>query len=246
MRIRVFDLETTSIADPPDSAVCEIGWSDVVSPADGEAWSVTAPKALLVNPGRPIPPETSAIHHIVDEDVSGAPGWLEAWNVASAAPDGETIRAFCAHVAKFERKYITDDLTGGADWVCSYKCALRLWPDAPSHSNQSLRYWRKPVGLDRELASLSHRAGPDAYVTAHHLRDMLNGGALLEHMIVRSGQPALQVTCHIGKNNGKKWREVDSGFLEWMLGKDFDEDALYTARFELDRRARENGATGAA
>jgi exodeoxyribonuclease X len=235
-RIRVIDIETTGL-EPPAAAICEIGWCDVVS-IDGGPWVVHGPAdAVLVNPGHPIPPEISAIHHIVDEDVA------DAVTLEFVAPDiygpGLTLDALCAHQAKFERAFITDEMTGGRPWVCTYKCALRLWPDAPSHSNQALRYWRRPAGLDRELAALSHRAGPDAYVTAHHLRDMLNGGALLEHMIKRSTQPALQVTCHIGKNNGKKWREVDTGFLEWMLGKDFDEDALYTARFELDRRAKE-------
>lgn len=243
-RVRVIDVETTGDASE-GNAIVELGWCDVVQPADGEPWAIEGPaSAALVNPGRPIPPEISAIHHIIDEDVATvAP--LSKYGPGIFGPEAP-IDALAAHAAKFERFFITDEMTGGRPWICTYKCALRLWPDAPSHSNQSLRYWRKPAGLNRELASLSHRAGPDAYVTAHHLRDMLNGGALLEHMIVRSGQPALQVTCHIGKNNGKKWREVDSGFLEWMLGKDFDEDALYTARFELDRRARENGATGAA
>lgn len=243
-RVRVIDIETTGDASE-GNAIVELGWCDVVSTAEGEPWELEGPaSAVLVNPGRPIPPEISAIHHIIDEDVVGSSSITEL-GPRVFGPDVE-IDALAAHAAKFERFFITDEMTGGRKWICTYKCALRLWPDAPSHSNQALRYWRKPEGLDRELASLSHRAGPDAYVTAHHLRDMLNGGALLEHMIKRSTQPALQVTCHIGKFHGKKWRDVDTGFLQWMLNKDFDEDALYTARYELDRRAREQSTTGAA
>ena len=37
-----------------------------------------------------------------------------------------------------------------------------------------LRYMRRPVGLDHQTGLPAHRAMPDAYVTAHHLRDMLN------------------------------------------------------------------------
>jgi exodeoxyribonuclease X len=25
-------------------------------------------------------------------------------------------------------------------WICSYKCALRVWPELDGHSNQELRY----------------------------------------------------------------------------------------------------------
>lgn len=230
MRIRVVDLETSGLAPP--AGVVEIGWCDVISTDAG--WAVDgAPQSCLVNPEHSIPPEISAIHHIVDADVADAP----TFEVAGRAVFGPDIAldALAAHSAKFEQQFITTEMTGAKPWCCTYRCALRLWKDAPSHSNQALRYWRKPEGLDRNLALVAHRAGPDAYVTAHHLRDMLNGGALLEHMIKRSSQPALLINCHIGKYNGKKWADVDVGFLRWMLDKDFGEDEMYTARYWIDQ-----------
>lgn len=230
-QIRVVDLETTGLAPP--AKIVEIGYCDVVETGEGwKVWCATN-NSWLINPGIPIPPEISAIHHIIDEDVAGA-GTLEDAIADLLSPP---LTALAAHQAKFERQFLTDDMVNGLPWVCTYKCALRLWPDAPSHGNQALRYWRKPVGLDRELAMVAHRAGPDAYVTAFHLRDMLNGGAKLEHMITRSGQPALQVTCHIGQHHGKKWADVDSGFLRWLLDKDFDEDVKFTAQHHLRMRA---------
>ena len=39
---------------------------------------------------------------------------------------------------------------------------------------QMLRNLRRPEGLVHERGLPAHRAGPDTYVTAHHLRDMLN------------------------------------------------------------------------
>lgn len=245
MRIRVIDIETTGF-EPPEHAICEIGWCDVVSngldldekPAD---WRVGAPQAIYVNPGRSIPPETSAIHHLIDDDVRHMPTIDKIGGHVFSDP---AIDAFAAHNAKFERLFITDAMTGGKPWVCTYKCALRLWKDEPGHSNQVLRYSRKPEGLDRNIASVAHRAGPDAYVTAFHLRDMLNGGALLEHLVKRSDQPALLIKCHIGKERGKPWSEVDPGFLRWLLDKDFDEDVMFTARYWLDERAKAaHGAT---
>jgi exodeoxyribonuclease X len=169
-RIRVIDLETAGNG-PHD--VCEIGWQDVEQGADG-LWRLSDVRgSRLVNPGRPISPETMAVHHILDEHVSAAPFWK---TVAPEIlrPDGGVL-ALAAHRAAFEQRYCRPHLTGGAAWICTWKGALRLWPQLPSFSNQRLRYQRRPPGLVHEMGLPAHRALPDAYVTAHHLRDMLNG-----------------------------------------------------------------------
>ena len=72
--IRVIDLETTGSA-PPTHAVCEVGWQDVALGADGR-WELYGDGGnILVNPGRPMPAITQAVHHIRDEDVAHAPWW---------------------------------------------------------------------------------------------------------------------------------------------------------------------------
>jgi exodeoxyribonuclease X len=243
VRIRVFDTETSADGFPPDAGVCELGWTDVVSTGVDLierpcGWKIIGPESMLVNPGHPISPQTSAIHHIVDEDVAHAPPLPEAWRIATAMPVGETIDYLSAHSAKFERRFISDEMTGGLQWIDTYKGALRIWPDLETHSNQGIRYARRPDGLDRELARFAHRAGPDSYVTAFHLRDLLEAAEIAD-LVKWSGEPALQTTCHIGKQRGMKWRDVDDGFLEWVIDKDFDEDVIFTVRIEIERRAKE-------
>lgn len=236
MLIRVLDLETTG-TDVETHGVCEIGFADVTF-NDG-AWHAPADwVAELVNPGHPISPETSAIHHIVDEDVENARLFAETIRDALTPPRGEEIVALAAHGAKFERAWITEEMTGGLPWICTHRCSLRIWPSSPSHSNQALRYFRRPEGLNRENARSAHRAGPDAYVTSFHVRDLLQE-ATLEDLILWSSQPALQVTCRIGKWRGHPWREVDWGFLRWVSDRDFDEDVLFTVRHEMRRREKE-------
>ena len=235
MLLRVCDLEATGHS-PPEHGVCEVGWADVTL-ADGDPtdWQVQHGfNSLLVNPGRPITPQTSAVHHIVDEDVADTLAWSEAVACLLDAPT-EPISALVAHSAKFERQWITNALTGDLPFVCTYKSALCLWPDAPSHSNQVLRYWRRTAGLDRTLAHVAHRAGPDAYVTAFHLRDML-AMATLDQLLAWSAEPALQVRCRFGKHRGVPWREVDHGFLRWVAERDFDADVLFTVEHEVQRR----------
>ncbi len=230
-RIRVVDLETTG-SHPPAHGVCEIGWQDVVLGADG-IWAVDDERgAILVDPGRAIPPMTMAVHHIVDADVADAPSWPE---VAPGVlrPEGGTI-ALAAHRASFEQRFCTPELSAGAAWICTWKCALRLWPGAPSFSNQVLRYWRMPAGLDRDIGLPVHRAMPDAYVTAHHLRDML-AQASVAQLLAWSAEPGLLPRVTYGPARGRNWFELDETTLRGLLAVR-DEDMRFSAQTELRRR----------
>lgn len=226
--VRVVDLETTG-SRPPAHGVCEIGWQDVTLAGDG--WQVTTSRgSSLVDPQRAIPPVTQAVHHIIDEDVVGAPRWEDiAPGVLRASP------VLAAHRASFEQRYCTPVLSGGARWICTWKCALRLWPGSPSFSNQVLRYWRKPAGLDRDLGLPVHRALPDAYVTAHHLRDMLEQ-ASIETLLDWSDLPGLLPRVVAGPDRGKPWSALDDAALAGWCS-DRDEDVRYSAGVERTRRS---------
>jgi exodeoxyribonuclease X len=236
--IRVVDLETTGPA-PPGHGVCEIGWQDVALGGDGR-WEIEGEGgSILVNPGRPLPPTTQAIHHILEEQVADAPWWHD---VARQVLDPWPRRlALAAHHSEFEQKFCTPPLTHGADWICTWKCAMRLWPDSPSFSNQVLRYWRKPEGLVHERGLPAHRAFPDAYVTAHHLRDMLNEASVAQ-LLQWSSLPGLLPRVRSGPDRGKDWREIDDYALE-TFAHDRDADVRYTAEQEIARR-RDGGAVG--
>jgi exodeoxyribonuclease X len=237
-----------TVVDPLKDLPIEIGWVNLWA---GEydlldhptAWDRVGPAVQcdLIDPGRPIPPESSAVHHLIDADLRDALPWT---HVQTRVRDwlGEPV-AFAAHSAKFERQWLTPDLVGARPWICTWKCALRAWPEAPAHGNQVLRYWLDPVGLDRQQATPAHRAGPDAYVTAHLLRALLQLHPLAV-LLQWSAEPALLPRVTIGRPppegwRGCKWSEVDDGFLWWILDRDFSEEILFAARTERDRRQRE-------
>jgi exodeoxyribonuclease X len=225
----VIDLETGGNG-PHD--VCEIGWQDVVMDAAGR-WHVSDERgAILVNPGRPISADTMAIHHIIDADVLHAPLWR---NVAPSVlrPQGG-VMALAAHRAAFEQRYCTPRLAGEAPWICTWKCALRLWPHLPRFSNQMLRYQRMPEGLVREIGLPAHRAMPDAYVTAHHLRDMLKEVSA-DQLIAWSREPGLLPRVPGGANRGKSWDRLSADDLDAFI-RDRDADIRFSALTELDRR----------
>ncbi|SDA33067.1 exonuclease domain-containing protein [Sphingomonas sp. NFR15] len=229
--IRVVDLETTGPA-PPAHGVCEIGWQDLAQGADGRWELIGEGGSRLVNPGRSMPPITQAIHHILDEQVADAPMWHD---VARQALDPWPRRlALAAHRADFEQQFCTPALTRSAEWICTWKCAMRLWPDAPSFSNQVLRYWRKPEGIEHERGLPAHRAFPDAYVTAFHLRDMINLVGV-EQLLEWSRLPGLLPRVRFGPDRGKEWHEIEDESLAKFLG-DRDIDVRFTAETELARR----------
>ncbi len=229
--IRVIDLETTG-SRPPAHTVCEIGWQDVVETADG-SWEIGGENGqILTDPERSIPPVTQAVHHITDEDVKGCPPFRK---VAKAVlqPGGDCI-GLAAHRVTFESRFCTPELTGGLPWICTWKSALRVFPDSPSFSNQVLKYWRQPEGLDRERALPVHRAFPDAYTTAFHLRDMLRIEGP-DTLIDWNDEPGLLPRVRYGEHRGRKWRELDEAVLIQFL-KGRDEDHRFSAGKEMERR----------
>ncbi|MBX9731172.1 MAG: 3'-5' exonuclease [Sphingomonas sp.] len=229
--IRVIDLETTGQA-PPLHGVCEIGWQDVALGNDGQWALMGEGGSFLVNPGRAIPPITQVIHHILDEEVADAPSWNDC---ARPVLDPYPRRlALAAHRADFEMKFCSAAMTRSADWICTWKCALRLWPESPSFSNQVLRYWRRPEGIDHERGLPAHRAFPDAYVTAFHLRDMLNIASVAQ-LIEWSNLPGLLPRVRNGPDRGKDWRELEEDVLA-TFAADRDPDVRYTAEQEQARR----------
>jgi exodeoxyribonuclease X len=215
-RICVIDFETTGDA-PPAHAPCEIGYTrlDAVArdPSSGRCWVVGQTWSLLCDPGVTMPAETAAIHHITDADLVGAPPWSRALSLGADLRVGDCL---AAHGMKHERQWLTDDMTGGRPWIDTYRCAMRLWPDAPAFGLQVLRYWVFPAGLSRAEALPAHRAGPDSRVTAFLLRDMLEL-AQPEQLVEWSSVPAILPRFPFGEHKGKPWSEIEDSLLDLLM-----------------------------
>jgi len=138
------------------------------------------------------------------------------------------VDAFASHNWRFEAQWLGDKLDGRPA-VCTYKCAMRVWPEAPAHNNQALRYWLRPRGLSPIIASSAHRALPDAYVTAFLLLELLELSTM-EELIAWTTEPVLLPRVMFGKHRGVPWSEVPVDYLAWVAEKsDLGEDAKFTA-----------------
>lgn len=237
--VRVVDIESTG-TDPTKHAICEIASVDVdVSEENGKRFTrLMASRSQMVAPGHPMPAEARAIHHIGDDDLKEARPFKSIKDlVLTCYP--EPI-AYCAHYAQFEMGFLAK-FTGGVPWLCTWKCALRRWPQAPSHSNQALRYWLALEIPSRHPTMPPHRALPDTVVTAHILCKLLEDTSI-EDLLAWSAEPPLMPTCPIGDHRGKPWAAVPGDFLLWMLGKEsMEADLKWNAKRELDRRAADTG-----
>lgn len=257
--IYTIDFETTgkdaTLAYPIEAALA--------APDDG---AYGAESFIALPEGVTIPPETSAVHHIIDADLEGAPAWLEVvhtlWDEVSLGgeldpPDVVMV----AHNSEYEQTILNGSIFDQCRWVCTFKCALVIWPDAPSHSNEALRYWLG-MGTGRRSEQASHSALHDAKVTAgifnhlygHFAKRLAEAGAIpaeyealldsevqntiVNEMVRVSLEMPRLPTCPIGKERGKKWPDVDYGFMQWCLKQsDMREDVKHACRTEMARRS---------
>ncbi|MDE2106254.1 MAG: DUF3820 family protein [Patescibacteria group bacterium] len=218
MSILVLDTETTGLSAEEDR-VCEIAVVEV----DPRQRTMGQFAQSLVNPGRGIPHQASAVHHLTDSHVEGAPGLEEVLD--RLVPAG--VEAYCAHNAQFDRGF----LIGLPDrpWVCTWKCAKAVWSEAPSYSNQVLRYWLKlDVPLLTGRGAYPHSALYDALTTAQILLKLLEEKSV-EELVEISGRPVLLKKMTFGKHKGTLFSEVPKDYRAWLRRQpDLDDDLKYT------------------
>ncbi len=128
--IALIDVETTG-RDSNQDRIVEIG---VVLGLRGE---VVGRFGKLINPGRPIPPEVSAVHGIKDADVADAPAFKDIVDELLAFV-GNAVPA--AYNAAFDRGFVLAELD---------RAGVR--PDAPPPAMRREVDWIDPLAFAREL-----------------------------------------------------------------------------------------------
>jgi exodeoxyribonuclease X len=242
VRFRVVDIETTGTKAPDhDAGIIELAYRDVVS--DDTGWTIYGWGRSFVQCNIPVDIEARAVHHITDAEIaSGIPLDYALTLLVAPIPDRPKADYFVAHNASFEQDFLP---VSDTPWICTYKCALRLWPDAPKHSNQALRYYLD-LKLDLDLAMPPHRALPDCYVTAHLLVEILREterrGFTVADLLKISSLPPMPKYIAFGKHKGDEWAKVPASYLDWIINKsDFDADVKWLATHWITRSELREG-----
>lgn len=210
----IVDTETTGLV-PERDKIIEIAavWDDE------RRTSFVSPEGVV------IPPDVSAIHLLTNRDVDDAPR-IDQILKEFDLPNGILV----AHVAKFDKSFLPQFYD--REWLCTHRCALHLWPDAPNHKNMTLRYY---LGLELDLPKdlMPHRALYDCLVTKAILEKMLGTHALIELMYLQT-QPVVLKTAKFGKHRGESWESIPNDYKKWVARQEgMDPDVLHTCRHYL-------------
>lgn len=226
----IIDVETTGI-DPTVDRVVEVACALVRGTQCREIFS------SLVDPGRPIPATASAVHHITDRHVAGAPSLDQLREkLTGMCADAVVV----AHNARFDLGFLP--FLAARPALCTMRLAMRVLPDAPNYKNQVLRYY---LGLDANGDdAVPHRARGDVAVTSRILaiclaRYLARGGADdVERLIADVARPQRLQTLPFGRHRGIEIERVPADYLHWVHreSRSASIDARYTAASELRRR----------
>lgn len=236
--VAVVDTETTGAGE--EDQVCEIGIVSLQSDDWAEHISEVEQFHSLIRPTCPMTPEGRAAHHITDAMLADAPTMLElfAWKNMMRFIAAEY---FVAHNVAFDQRLIEQSdvslVYHPSKTICTWRCSMHHWPDAPSHSNQVLRYWLE-LDVEKKLAATGlapHRALYDAIVTAA-LFQRLCWDFDLPSLVKITQEPLLLKKVRFGKYRGMEWSDLakaDRGYLHWILRQDFDADVKHTVNYYL-------------
>lgn len=230
----IIDVETTGV----DSSIDKITEIAAVRYCRGQ---IQEPITTLIDPEILIPPTACAVNHITNKTVEGYPR-IEDVSEVFAEYIGSSMCV--AHNSFFDRAFVNPVILNseasplptyhqakyegmapdrGRQWVCTMRLAKHLLPEAPSFSNEALRYWLDLTPSAPE-GSGTHRAAYDIMVTLEIFKKLASFAYSLGH--VRSEKDLFDLSLRSVKTSTLKWgahidknlEDVPTDYLEWAIG----------------------------
>jgi DNA polymerase-3 subunit epsilon len=227
VKLLAFDIEATGL-DPFTDRILELA----VVRVDDDSLVFHA----FFNPGRAIPADSTAIHGITDEAVSGCPGFESYAEAIQKLVDGAVLVGFVSR--RYDTLMLDSELRRagqpGLDLPTVQEIDLyRVWRESESRDLESAV--RRFLGRKHELA---HKAVPDTQVLPPLLREIARVFGYTTDDMIRLSRPdwevdrsgklrredeSGEVVFNFGKHRGQPVR-LNEEYLEWMLGTDFPPD----------------------
>ena len=201
-------------------------------------------KYELINEGKKIPPQASAIHHIKNEDIQGKVVFSESEIYTFLQKYNNLDNTLVAHNIKFDlEKLASHNLLWRGAIIDTLKVTKHLIPECELFSLQVLRYelllYRQEEEIKKRYgikdALLAHNALGDA-VVLKLLFEYLEELSSVDMMQELSFKNVLLEKFSFGKYKGRYIEEIclnDRSYVEWMLGSDIDEDMKYSINHYL-------------
>jgi len=235
----LLDTETTGIS-PIEDNIVEVGWMVI----DGLGNIIKPCTSSLCASVKPIPPEASAVHHIVDSMLIGAPSPTEILNIIEEDCIKLSVKAIVCHNLGFDGPMLLKEITNQSnfknlDGICSLRLARRLFPDATSHSLQVLRY---ALGINNSAFKdlIPHRAKADVIILHEFFKlciekyeELTNKHTYKEFLKFADEQFTIK-NMPFGKYKGELVDTLPLSYKEWLLKlPELDNDLRYTVEKSL-------------
>ena len=226
-----FDCEATGL-DPKQDRLIEIAVA--IFTFDG----IKQTKEDLINPGIPIPPHTTEIHHITDEMICGKPLMQ---NVVADYLNLIGDHIVIGHGIPFDLQLLDSEAKraripsnlSAQRYLDTLRLA-RLYGESPTNSLESLR---KHFNIPAHGA---HRAMNDVLVNIEVFKLLCSRFKTTEEIQKRLEKPIALKQMPLGKHKGRSFREIPVEYLRWAASQNFDQDLLFSLRSELKRRKEGN------
>lgn len=198
----------------------------------------------LVDPQCNIPETSQDIHKISQKMIEGKPKIFEilphilkminghtlighgiGFDIALIAAEAKRHRIPC----QIEQQLYLDTLR-----------MARLYGESPANSLQQLR---QHFNIQPEGA---HRAMSDVIVNIEVFKQLARPYQTTEELLQVLQKPIRLKTMPLGKHKGRRFDEIPLEYLQWAERKDFDQDLLYSIRYELRNRKKGKGFEQAA
>lgn len=197
----------------------------------------------LIDPERDIPEESIKIHRITAEMVKGKPPIAEVLPVV--------LRLIGSHVIVGHGVGFDVEMLIEASKLSGIPCHLkdnliidtlrmaRLYGESPINS---LEHLRKHFHIPEEGA---HRAMNDVVVNVEVFKQLGRRYQSLEQLLKLLSKPIMMTEMPLGKHKGRSMRDIPIEYLRWAARKNFDQDLLYSIRYEISRRNKRPQFTSA-
>jgi exodeoxyribonuclease X len=227
MKLIVVDTETSALPEQ-GGQILELAWISLWHGNQG--WEPISCYETYVQYSGPIDPRAQASHHIRADQLTAERGAVTREQavrqfLTEVQPDSFVV----AHNSDFDSKFLPEVQ---APWICTYRVSKHIWPEAPGHSNQVLRYW---LGVKPDLSMAStiksrqpHQALYDVATTAGILIKMLERYSPSELYTITQGPNKLR-NIGFGKHKGMKFEDIPRDYLAWLRGQsELDPDLKFT------------------
>jgi exodeoxyribonuclease X len=226
MKLIVLDTETSDLDPVQGAAILELAW--MVLDNNDDKWITRSAYEAYIQYDGPISPKAQASHHIRTDCLKAPRAIPRQEAVEKLLFELDNTAYAVAHNAEFDSKFLPEVANG---WICTYRAAKKMWPNAPGHSNQVLRYW---LGVVPDLSiapsvkpRAPHQALYDVATTTGILLKMLEYHTPAE--LYKFNQPVLLETIDFGKHKGTPFKQVPIDYLRWLRDQPrLDADLKFT------------------